>query len=94
MCNCGKKREAIKQVPSNNNINSTENTIRSEQKIRPLGTIPVKRTVGFQYTGNTALSITGSITKKNYRFNFPGDIQAVDFNDASAMLGVPVLRRV
>ena len=94
MCNCGKKREAIKQVSSNNNINNTQNTIRPEQKIKPLGTIPVKRTVSFQYTGNTALSITGSITRKNYRFNFPGDIQAVDFNDASAMLGVPVLRKV
>jgi len=94
MCNCGKKRTAIKQVSTNSYTNTTPNTMRSEQKVRPLGTIPAKRTVSFQYTGNTALSITGSITRKNYRFNYPGDIQAVDFNDASAMLGVPVLRRI
>jgi|GEM_PF-364744 hypothetical protein len=91
MCNCGKKRAAVKQVSTNAYANIPQN---AEQKIRLLDTVPVKRIVSFQYTGNTALSITGSITRKNYRFNFPGDIQAVDFIDASAMLGVPVLRKV
>lgn len=93
MCNCGKKRQAVKQAPVSNHTNTVQTTTRSEQVIRPLSS-PPKRTVNFQYTGNTALSITGSITRKNYRFNFPGDIQAIDFNDASAMLGVPVLKKL
>ena len=48
----------------------------------------------FQYTGNTALTITGRITRKNYRFNFPGDIQPVAIIDANDMRAVPVLKVV
>ncbi|MFT4155491.1 MAG: hypothetical protein QM629_16915 [Parafilimonas sp.] len=52
------------------------------------------KTVIFQYTGNTALSVIGNVTRKNYRFNFPGDVQHVALNDAGAMAAIPVLRRV
>lgn len=92
MCNCGNKRRAAKHVAANT-ATPIHAPLRSEHTPRLLNALP-GRTVNFQYTGNTALSITGNITRKNYRFNFPGDIQAIDFNDASAMLGVPVLRKI
>lgn len=94
MCNCGKKRQSLKQASTNTAVKSTQNTVSRQQPVRLLQTMLPKKIVNFQYTGNTALSITGSITRKNYRFNFPGDIQAIDYNDASAMLGVPVLKKI
>jgi hypothetical protein len=48
----------------------------------------------FEYTGATALSVTGNISGKKYRFLFAGDRQLIDYRDASAMMAVPVLKRV
>ncbi|PWT96572.1 MAG: hypothetical protein C5B52_15445 [Bacteroidetes bacterium] len=50
--------------------------------------------VNFEYTGESALSITGSSTGRRYRFNRKGEVQSIDFRDASGMMAVPVLRRV
>ncbi len=85
MCNCGKKRTGLSQQ-ANTSINN-----RTQVQAPPM---QVKQTVVFQYTGNTALTVTGSITRKNYRFNFPGDIQHIDFKDAAAMTAIPVVKRV
>ena len=84
MCNCGKSRTALKQNAAYNNY---------QQKIQT-SPVQTKPTVIFQYTGKTALTIKGSITRKNYRFNFPGDIQHIDFNDAATMTAIPVLKRL
>jgi hypothetical protein len=54
----------------------------------------VNKTVMFQYTGKSALTITGNITRRNYRFNFPGDIQHIALSDAQGISNVPVLKRV
>ena len=67
MCNCGKKRNELKQQPG------VFNTI---MQIKTQPVVQKKETVLFKYTGKTGLTITGSVTRKNYRFNFPGDIQA------------------
>ena len=48
----------------------------------------------FQYTGKTALTVTGNITQNRYRFNFPGDVQAIHSKDAAGMMSLPVLRRM
>lgn len=50
--------------------------------------------IKFKYTGKSALSVIGNSSKKRYRFNFPGDIQAVDYSDAGFMMSVPVLMRI
>ena len=85
MCNCGKKRTELKQQSTINNRN-IQNTIQQP--------VIKKESVLFQYTGVTALTVTGSITRKTYRFNFPNSIVSVDFIDAPAMKAVPVLRKV
>jgi len=53
-----------------------------------------KEPVLFEYTGRTALTVTGSVTKRIYRFSFPGNVVSVDFSDAAAMMAVPVLRKI
>jgi hypothetical protein len=49
--------------------------------------------VYFEYTGATALTVTGSITGKRYRFACKGDVQLIDYRDAGGMRAVPVLKR-
>jgi hypothetical protein len=85
MCNCGKKRTELKQQPRD------FSTI-IQNKMQPVA--QKKETVLFKYTGNTGLTITGSVTRKNYRFSFPGDVQPVELSDASGMNNIPVLKRV
>lgn len=50
--------------------------------------------VPFEYTGASGLTVTGTVTGRRYRFNGPGEIQAVDYRDAGGMASVPVLRKV
>jgi hypothetical protein len=85
MCNCGKKRSELKQQPPAFNPDV-------QSKTQPV--IQKKDAVLFRYTGNTGLTITGSITRKSYRFNFPGDVKAVEVSDANGMDGVVVLKRI
>jgi hypothetical protein len=95
MCNCGKKRSALKPQ-AGTLTNASHQRIQQavyEQQI-PVTQLQVTQTVMFQYMGNSALTVTGSITRKNYRFNFPGDIQHVAFSDAAAMKAIPVLKKV
>ncbi len=85
MCNCGKKRTGFKQQSP---VVAKSYSNNSQQ---PTGK---KDTVLFKYTGKTGLTITGSITRKNYRFNFPGDVQQIELSDAQGMNSVPVLQRI
>ena len=78
MC-CGQKRnDYSNKSQSTNSQSSTSST----------------SDVSFEYTGESALSITGSSTGRRYRFNRKGEVQSIDFRDASGMMAVPVLRRV
>lgn len=84
MCNCGNKRN--------------EHTSASLSMSGPVAAStrhhPLWPDVSFEYTGKTALSVTGYITGKKYRFHHHGDIQFIDYRDASAMLAIPVLKKV
>lgn len=85
MCNCGNKRNTYtqqQQAQQANNVNENESKTG----------IDVGNT-NFEYTGKTALTVIGNVTGKNYRFNYPGDIQAIDLRDAAGMAMVPVLKR-
>ncbi|MGI8951103.1 MAG: hypothetical protein ACR2FN_05920 [Chitinophagaceae bacterium] len=83
MCNCGKKRtEYSKQNSSIIATPASPASISSAINIK------------FEYTGNTALTVIGNITGRQYRFNSPGDMQTVNFHDASFMMALPVLKKV
>ena len=81
MCNCGKKQ--IKTTPAYNN-----------SKVYQQQMNPVQQALRFQYTGATALTATGNITGRRYRFNRPNEIQLIDKRDATAMRQIPVLKQV
>jgi hypothetical protein len=81
MCNCGNKRDTITQSQSNG------------QAVVETSTVRVWPDVNFEYTGNSGLSVTGGVTGKKYRFNNPGDIQLIDYRDASGMMAIPVLKK-
>lgn len=82
MCNCGNKRDTITQSQS-----------LSVQTAAETSTVKIWPDVNFEYTGNSGLSVTGGVTGKKYRFNHPGDIQLIDYRDASGMMAIPVLKR-
>jgi hypothetical protein len=84
MCNCGNKRESFSAQSSGAAKN--ESIKKQEEKMWP--------DINFIYTGQSALSATGNITGKVYRFNRPGDKQPVDYRDAPSMIKVPVLKRI
>lgn len=92
MCNCGKKRSSL-----NTNTRSVVAPVQNQQaiaaRLQPSFT-HTNQSIMFQYTGNTALSIIGRITRKSYRFNFPGDVKPVAIVDANDMRAVPVLKVV
>lgn len=81
MCNCGNKR--------NEQIQSLSGDVIAERSH-----IRMWPDVNFEYTGNSGLSVTGGITGKKYRFTHPGDIQLIDYRDASGMMAVSVLKKV
>lgn len=92
MCNCGKKRSSLNVNPA-----SVAAPVQNQQRIvaKPQPSLtPANQTILYQYIGNTALSIIGRITRKSYRFNFPGDVKPVAIADAPDMKAVPVLKMV
>jgi hypothetical protein len=92
MCNCGKKRNELTRNVHARPVNSPQHlplNIAAQQPV-PQNT----RTILFQYTGNTALTVTGTVTRRNYRFNFPGDVQHVALSDVPVMSTIHMLKRV
>ena len=81
MCNCGNKRTELTQSLSGRVIDE-----RVHSQLWP--------DVSFEYIGNSGLSVTGGITGKKYRFNQKGDVQLIDYRDASGMMAIPKLRRL
>ena len=82
MCNCGKKRMESQQSHS-----ATVNT-RSGNHVQ------TPAFASFEYTGKTALSVTGKVTGIQYRFNSPGSRQNIDTRDATGLMSIPVLRKL
>ena len=84
MCNCGNKRNNYTQQQQSNSANTNASASKTG--------INVGNT-NFEYTGKTALTVKGNVTGKSYRFNYPGDVQAIDLRDVAGMAMVPVLKR-
>lgn len=81
---CGNKRNAWQRIEA----------LHSHKVETPHGNIKMWEDVYFEYTGATALTVTGNVSGKKYRFLFTGDRQMIDYRDASGMIAVPVLKRV
>lgn len=81
MCNCGNKRVGF------------DNSSNSKAGVRHTTRERVLPEITFVYTGNSALTVKGNITGRQYRFSKPGEKQRVDYRDASTIQRVPVLRR-
>jgi hypothetical protein len=80
---CGKKREDW--LLSTNDANKAVDEYALSK---------IKADVYFEYTGDTGLTVVGSVTRTRYRFNGKGDVVLIDFRDASGMMAVPVVRKV
>lgn len=48
----------------------------------------------FQYTGKTALTAIGPLSRQRYRFGGPGAVVEVDARDAPSLAAVPNLRQL
>ena len=67
---------------------------KREQRPPPVAPSPsALPPVTFEYTGKTALAVTGPITRATYRFPVPGARVPVDARDAGAVAAVPNVRR-
>ena len=86
MCNCGKKRMDVSNASQSANTKGESGRAGS-----PMQT---STQAGFQYTGNTGLTVIGKVTGTQYRFDYPGNIQIVDHRDIPAMMSIPVLKKM
>jgi hypothetical protein len=77
---CGNKREELVQQLSSDKIKAP--------------VIKMWNDVLFEYTGETSLTVKGNVTRTVYRFNTKGDIQLIDYRDASGMMAVTVLKKL
>ncbi len=84
MCNCGNKR---------NEYAAEQHVAAGDHKNIPQQGKKMWPDIYFEYTGKTALTVTGKITAKTYRFSKPGEKVLIDFRDAAGMMAVPVLRK-
>jgi hypothetical protein len=53
---------------------------------------PTRRSVLYEYTGTTGMTVTGPVSGLKYRFEQPGHKVQVDSRDVSSMAGLPNLR--
>lgn len=91
MCNCGNKRDSF----------TAQSSASTTAPAASVHAGPIKKQtekmwpdISFVYTGQSALSATGNVTGKRYRFSAPGEKQQVDYRDAPSMMTVPVLKRI
>jgi hypothetical protein len=85
MCNCGNKRETF-SAKQTMILSGNQNFSKHGSKTWP--------DINFEYAGKTALTVRGNISGKNYRFSAPGDVQLIDYRDASSLMAVPVLKKL
>ena len=55
---------------------------------------PRPRATLFEYTGSTAMTVTGPMSGARYRFDGPGAKVQIDMRDAPSMAAVPNVRRL
>lgn len=83
MCNCLKKTGGAAMM-----------VMPSQPRLAP--TLPPARAthdrVTFKYVGHTALTVTGPVTGRRYRFERPGALLAVDRRDHGALAVLSQLR--
>jgi len=83
MCNCGKKRMEYSRADAGS-VNV--------QKRVPVQTS--QSYTSFEYIGKTALTVIGNVTGTQYRFNYPGNRQNIDYRDVAGMISIQVLKKL
>ncbi len=87
MC-CGKSRAVLSQTgmvsPANRGVRPSP-AVASRQR---------SSVAYFEYTGKTALTVIGRVTRTSYRFSAPGSRLSVDLRDRAAVAAVPGLAQV
>lgn len=86
MCNCGNKRNDYAAAAAGSFIQTTNKN--GQQNLN------AAQDVYFEYLGKTALTVTGNVSGKRYRFSEPGDKQIIYYRDTAGMMRVPILRLV
>ena len=86
MC-CGKNRMGSSQT-------KTSPPSRGAQATTTPGSRQRSSVAYFQYSGNTAMTVIGPISKMRYRFPSPGSRLPVDIRDRAALAAVPGLVQV
>ncbi|HEX8989731.1 MAG TPA: hypothetical protein VF816_17365 [Rhodocyclaceae bacterium] len=84
MC-CGQRRNQLRAVAALH---------RSLLPLEPSASHSSHVVVWFEYFGRTGMTVRGSASGKDYRFERPGFRVAVDSRDAPAFAGIPNLRQV
>lgn len=89
-CCGGKRRSYIHRSSSQSHASAGA----SPAVIHPLAYRPAPAAVSFEYLGEKALTVIGSVSGRRYRFASQGAVVAVDGRDSPAIAAVPGLRRV
>ena len=81
---CGNRRARVAAVPAAKREQPPGRVASAPSALPP---------ITFEYTGKTALTVTGPITRAAYRFPVAGARVPVDARDAGAVAAVPNVRR-
>jgi hypothetical protein len=66
---------------------------RSEAAAKTESPVRSRTTVELVYTGSTALSVKGPVSRKEYRFGQPGARVTIDSRDGAALSRLSMLKR-
>ena len=93
---CGKKREQFTSGPPNrpHSVSPVRYPAVPQMPARPSRPGPLQSRVFFEYVGQTALTVVGRATGKQYRFERRGARLEVDLRDRLSMTAVPHLRQL
>jgi hypothetical protein len=81
---CGQKRSSLNKASYENfPVNQVQNEGAEKKRFDS----------AIEYTGQSALTVIGSVTGKKYRFSHPGAVLLIDYRDASGMLAIPTLKK-
>ena len=82
---CGQRR-AQQRNTSSSAFTKERHPPRTSADRMPMGS------AYFEYTGETAITVIGGVTRRQYRFAAPGVPVMVDARDRSGLAKVPMLR--
>jgi len=99
MC-CGQKRSALRSAPAPARMPATMPTVRQNVPNIPRAPQPTlapaqspSSSVALRYTESSPIRVRGPVTGRQYDFSGSSSVQAVDFQDAQALLRTRFFRQ-